>query len=148
MEPAGALPGRGEEYVTGRQPPFCFVCTDDPPLLTAGTFPWAACGGGNLSMKNWLSTWGLRKMSNFSEHLSSVGKYNKKVKLDAIVPHSKVLLILPLASFQALCQDLLPHRAFLCYVNVPSLIADSVVPSRCSFRTKALVLSGKSDDCS
>lgn len=49
-----------------------------------------ADGGGNLSTKNWLSTWGLRKMSNFSEHLTSVGKYIRKIKLDTIVPHSKV----------------------------------------------------------
>lgn len=64
-------------------------------------------------------------MSNFSEHLSSIGKYNKKkVKLDTVVPHSKVLLILPLASFQALCQGLLPHRGIPVLCQCP-FITDS-----------------------
>lgn len=35
-----------------------------------------ADGGGNQSTRNWLSNWGLGKMSYFSKNLNSVGKLN------------------------------------------------------------------------
>lgn len=101
-----------------------------------------------------LSTWGLRNvrpfaMSNFSEHLSSIGKYNKK-KLN----WTQLFLILRSSSSSLLLHSKLCVRvfsligAFLYYVNVPSSQI-LMVPSRWSFRTKVLILPGaKFEDCS
>ena len=68
----------------------CTHHTDVPASAQSSRSSLGADGGGNLSTKNWLSTWGLKKMSTFSEHLTSLGKYIRKIKLDTIVPHSKV----------------------------------------------------------
>lgn len=148
MELAGALPGTGEEYVRGQQSPFCFVCTDDPPLLTAGTLHWAAYGWGNLDMKTWLLTWSLRKMSNFSEYVSSVGKYHKEnLNWTQLFLILKVLLILPLLHSKLFVRICSLRWAFLYYINVSSQQI-LTVPSRCSFRNKVYILpAAKFDNC-
>ena len=70
----------------------CF-CGCEGYILTSAQSGFSclrADGGGNQSTRSWLSNWGLGKMSYFSKNLNSVGKYIRKIKLDTIVPHSKV----------------------------------------------------------
>lgn len=84
----------------------------------------SSCGawvGADLRMKNWLSTWGPRKMSNAGEHLSATGKPCKENSIGHNCSQFEGPTILPCFVPSSLSGSAPFRRAFLDCVHVPPL---------------------------